>query len=108
MESVSDTRLAKKALMKPEESAAALKLKRGWVCSHADDLAVLRCGKYSDVGGLIPLDLHQYAVIEVHVRSILNRAIKTSEKIKKRKWEGFQWANEREVEVDRPKKEGKQ
>jgi hypothetical protein len=43
-----------------------------------------------DVGGLVPLDLLQYAVIDAHVRSILGRAMETPEEKKKRKWEGFQ------------------
>ncbi len=45
-----------------------------------------------DVGGLIPLDLHQYAVIDAHVRSILNRAMEAQDEKKKRKLESFQRA----------------
>jgi hypothetical protein len=43
-----------------------------------------------DSGGLVPLDLHQYAVIDAHVRSILGRAMETQEEKKKRKWKNFQ------------------
>jgi hypothetical protein len=39
-----------------------------------------------DSGGLVPLDLHQYAVIDAHVRSILNRAMETPEEKKAREW----------------------
>jgi len=43
-----------------------------------------------DSGGLVPLDLHQYAVIDAHVRSILNRAMETVAEKKRRKWNSFQ------------------
>jgi hypothetical protein len=43
-----------------------------------------------DSGGLVPLDLHQYAVIDAHVRSILNRAMETTAEKKLRKWKDFQ------------------
>jgi hypothetical protein len=45
-----------------------------------------------DSGGLVPLDLHQYAVIDAHVRSILNRAMENSAEKKRRKWAGFERA----------------
>jgi hypothetical protein len=45
-----------------------------------------------DFGGLVPLDLHQYTVIDAHVRSILGRAMETPEEKRKRKWDGFQRA----------------
>ena len=38
-----------------------------------------------DSGGLVPLDLHQYAVIDAHVRSILGRAMETPAEKKARK-----------------------
>jgi hypothetical protein len=45
-----------------------------------------------DSGGLVPLDLHQYAVIDAHVRSILARAMENAEEKRKRKWANFQRA----------------
>jgi hypothetical protein len=38
-----------------------------------------------DWGGLVPLDLHQYAVIDAHVRSVLSRAMETEQEKKARK-----------------------
>jgi hypothetical protein len=43
-----------------------------------------------DSGGLVPLDLHQYAVIDAHVRSILARAMENEQEKKTRKWNDFQ------------------
>ena len=43
-----------------------------------------------DFGGLVPLDLHQYAVIDAHVRSILGRAMETELEKKARKWRNWQ------------------
>jgi hypothetical protein len=45
-----------------------------------------------DSGGLVPLDLHQYAVIDAHVRSVLIRAMESKEEKRKRKWAGFERA----------------
>ena len=45
-----------------------------------------------DSGGLVPLDLHQYAVLDAHVRSILARATENKEEKKQRKWANFQRA----------------
>jgi hypothetical protein len=45
-----------------------------------------------DSGGLVPLDLHQNAVIDAHVRSILGRAMENAEEKRKRKWANFQRA----------------
>ena len=51
-----------------------------------------------DVGGLVPLDLYQYAVIDAHVRSILARAMETPEEKAQRKRANFQRAmNERQA-----------
>jgi hypothetical protein len=51
-----------------------------------------------DFGGLVPLDLHQYAVIDAHVRSILNRAMESDTEKKARKWRNWQRVkNERRV-----------
>ncbi len=43
-------------------------------------------------GGLVPLDLHQYAVVDAHVRSILHRAMETKAEKRRRNWDGFQRA----------------
>jgi hypothetical protein len=43
-----------------------------------------------DFGGLVPLDLHQYAIIDAHVRSILGRAMETEQEKKARKWRNWQ------------------
>jgi hypothetical protein len=43
-----------------------------------------------DSGGLVPLDVHQYAVIDAHVRSILARAMETPEERAGRKRADFQ------------------
>ena len=43
-----------------------------------------------DFGGLVPLDLHQYAAVNAHVRSILNRAMETEREKKARKWHNWQ------------------
>jgi hypothetical protein len=43
-----------------------------------------------DSGGLVPLDLHQYAVIDAHIRSILGRAMESAGEKKARKWADFQ------------------
>jgi hypothetical protein len=43
-----------------------------------------------DSGGLVPLDLHQYAVIDAHVRSVLARAMENNREKKTRKWNNFQ------------------
>jgi hypothetical protein len=45
-----------------------------------------------DSGGLVPLDLHQYAVIDAHVKSILSRAMESKEEKRQRKWAGFERA----------------
>ncbi len=45
-----------------------------------------------DSGGLVPLDLHQYAAIDAHVRNILGRAMENAEEKRKRKWANFQHA----------------
>ena len=42
-----------------------------------------------DSGGLVPLDLRQYAVIDAHVRTILGRAMENAEEKRKRKWANF-------------------
>jgi hypothetical protein len=47
-----------------------------------------------DSGGLVPLDLHQYAVVDAHVRSILNRAMETEQEKRNRKWKDFQRVKE--------------
>lgn len=43
-----------------------------------------------DSGGLVPLDLHQYAVIDAHVRSILGRAMESEAEKRERKRADFQ------------------
>jgi len=43
-------------------------------------------------GGLVPLDLHQYAVVDAHIRSILARAMENKWQKKRRKWNSFQRA----------------
>ena len=43
-----------------------------------------------DSGGLVPLDLHQYALVDAHVRSILSRAMETKQEKKARKWRTWQ------------------
>jgi hypothetical protein len=43
-----------------------------------------------DSGGLVPLDLHQYVVIDAYVRSILSRAMETEGEKQTRKWNDFQ------------------
>ena len=51
-----------------------------------------------DFGGLVPLDLHQYALIDAHVRSILNRAMETHSEKRARKWHDWQRVkNERQA-----------
>ena len=45
-----------------------------------------------DSGGLVPLDLHQYAVIDAHVRSVLIRAMESKEEKRERTWAGFERA----------------
>ena len=51
-----------------------------------------------DSGGLVPLDLHEYAVVDAYIRSILGRAMESKAEKKKRKWVGFQRAvNERQA-----------
>ena len=47
-----------------------------------------------DSGGLVPLDLHQYAVIDAHVRSVLSRAMENEQQKKRRKWNDFQRAKQ--------------
>jgi hypothetical protein len=44
-----------------------------------------------DSGGPVPLDLHQYAPIDAHLRSILTRAMETPEETAQRKRAVFQW-----------------
>jgi hypothetical protein len=43
-------------------------------------------------GGIVPLDVHQYALIDAHVRSILSRAMETEREKRRRKWAGFERA----------------
>jgi hypothetical protein len=45
-----------------------------------------------DSGGLVPLDLHQYAIIDAHVRSILARAMESAEEKKLRNLACFERA----------------
>jgi len=45
-------------------------------------------------GGLVPLDLHQYAVVDAHIRSILARAMENKWQKKRRKWNSFQRAKQ--------------
>jgi hypothetical protein len=39
--------------------------------------------------GIVPLDVHQYALIDAHVRSILSRAMETEREKPQRKWAGL-------------------
>ena len=43
-------------------------------------------------GGIVPLDVHQYALIDAHVRVILSRAMENEQEKRKRKWAGFERA----------------
>ncbi len=45
-------------------------------------------------GGIIPLDVHQYALIDAHIRSILARAMENTWEKKRRKWNSFQRAKQ--------------
>jgi 3-keto-L-gulonate-6-phosphate decarboxylase len=43
-------------------------------------------------GGIVPLDLHQYKLIDAQVRSVLGRSVKSHTSKKNRKWTDFQRA----------------
>lgn len=43
-------------------------------------------------GGIVPLDVHQYALIDAHVRGILGRAMENEKEKHKRKLAGFERA----------------
>jgi len=45
-------------------------------------------------GGIVPLDVHQYALIDAHIRSILARAMENKWEKKRRKWNSFQRAKQ--------------
>jgi len=62
--------------------------KEGRMNSKAED-AASKIMLAFDSGGLVPLDLHQYAVISAHVRSILNRAMENKQEKRKREWDSF-------------------
>jgi hypothetical protein len=43
-------------------------------------------------GGIVPLDGHQYALIDAHVSSVLSRAMENEKEKRKRKLTGFERA----------------
>ena len=52
-------------------------------------------------GGIVPLDVHSYGLVDAQVRIILSRAMETPEEKKKRKWAGFQRAMAERQEMSR-------